>query len=138
MSADFIDSNILVYVFDKTDLRKSDIAAELVRRGQEDRTTIISFQVVQETLNALTRKLKVAPDDARLFMKIALVPLWGVMPSEGLYQSALEVQSVRGFSFYDSLIVAAALEADCARLYTEDLQHGQKIGRLTIHNPFRQ
>ncbi len=138
MSADFIDSNILVYVFDKTDSRKSGIAADLVRRGQDEGTMIISFQVIQETLNVLTRKLKVSADDARLFMEVALVPLWGVMPSQGLYQSALETQASRGFSFYDALIVASALEADCSRLYTEDLEHGQKIGRLTICNPFRK
>ena len=42
-----------------------------------------------------------------------------------------------GFSFYDSLIVAAALEAGCTRLYSEDLQHGQRIQNLTIENPFR-
>lgn len=138
MSGEFVDSNVLVYLFDKADPRKSGIADDLVRRGHADGQTIISFQVVQETLNVLTRKLKVAADDARLFMETALVPLWKIMPSEGLYQSALEVQSSRGFAFYDALIVAAALEADCSRLYTEDLQHGQKIGRLTIHDPFRK
>ncbi|WP_411728328.1 PIN domain-containing protein [Methyloglobulus sp.] len=58
------------------------------------------------------------------------------MPSLALYRRGLDLQSRFGFSFYDSLIVAAALESDCTRLYTEDLQHGQKIEGLTIENPF--
>ena len=57
-------------------------------------------------------------------------------PTAALYQSAVSFQSRYGFSFYDSLIVAAALEAGCTRLYSEDLQHGQQIQRLTILNPF--
>ena len=59
------------------------------------------------------------------------------MPSAGLYTQALELKARWKFSFYDSLIVAAALEAGCKRLYSEDLQHGQRIQGLRIENPFR-
>ena len=65
-----------------------------------------------------------------------MVPLWQVNPTAALYQSAITLQGRYGFSFYDSLIVAAALEGGCTRLYSEDLQHGQQIQRLTILNPF--
>lgn len=138
MSGDFLDSNILVYVFDKIDVRKSTIAHDLVRAAHADQTAAISFQVVQETLNVLTRKLKTPAEDARAFLEHVLLPLWRVMPSPALYRSALDIRTSHGFSFYDSLIVAAALESGCTRLYSEDLQHGQKIGRLSIHNPFRK
>ena len=53
-----------------------------------------------------------------------------------MYARGLGVHPQYGFSFYDSLIVAAALEAGCTRLYSEDLQHGQRVDHLTIQNPF--
>ena len=62
--------------------------------------------------------------------------MWKVNPTLELYQSGLELQSRYRFGYYDSLIVAAALHAKRSRLYTEDLQHGQRIQRLTIINPF--
>lgn len=65
------------------------------------------------------------------------MPLWTVSPSPALYHRALDVQARYRFSFYDSLIVAAAIEAGCARLYSEDLQDDQRVDGLTIENPFR-
>ena len=73
----------------------------------------------------------------RDFLRNVLAPLWRVQPSAALYTRTLDVQQRYRFSFYDSLIVAAALEAGCARLLSEDLQHGQLIEGLTIENPFR-
>ena len=70
-------------------------------------------------------------------MQHTLVPLWRVQPSPALYAKAMEIQQRLGFGFHDSLIVAAALEAGCQRLLSEDLQHGQRIGKLRVENPFR-
>ena len=136
--ADFLDSNILVYLFDPADARRKGIAEQLVSRAHHAGTAIISFQVVQETLNVLTRKLKppMTREDALRALQNVLTPLWRVQPSAALYARALGVQERYQFSFYDSMIVAAALEAGCARLLSEDLQHGQKIEGLTIKNPF--
>jgi predicted nucleic acid-binding protein len=58
------------------------------------------------------------------------------MPSEGLHERALEIHERYHYSYYDSLIVAAALEAGCTRLFTEDMQDGQRIDGMTIRNPF--
>jgi predicted nucleic acid-binding protein len=58
------------------------------------------------------------------------------MPSESLYARTLELHGRYRFSFHDSLIIAAALQAGCTRLLTEDLQHGQMIEGLRIENPF--
>ena len=139
MSADFIDANVFVYLFDETDNRKQTLANQCVQRALEHASGVISFQVVQETLNVLTRKLKVPllPDDAQDFLNQVLQPLWKVQPSTALYTRALGLQKVLSISFYDSLIVAAALQAGCKRLLTEDLQHGQRIEGLRIENPFR-
>jgi predicted nucleic acid-binding protein len=138
MSGDFIDTNIFIYLFDETDDRKRTIAEQLVRMALETRSATVSHQVVQETLNVVTRKLSspMSAENAQRFLEQILAPLWQIMPSLALYRRGLNIQSSYGFSFYDSLIVAAALESGCTRLYTEDLQHGQKIEGLVIENPF--
>jgi predicted nucleic acid-binding protein len=136
--ADFIDSNVLVYLFDPKDDRRRAIAENLLAQAHLD-GAVISFQVVQETLNVLTRKFKppMTRDDAQAILDEVLAPIWRVQPSPALYARALDIQQRQGFAFYDSLIVAAALEAGCKRLWTEDLQHGQRVGTLRIENPFR-
>ncbi|MPZ13588.1 MAG: PIN domain-containing protein [Chloroflexi bacterium] len=138
MSDDFFDSNVLVYLFDETDPRKFHIARQLIDRAIEAGSAIISFQVVQEVLSLLTNKFATpaSPDRAHDVLENVLVPLWRVMPSQNLYDRALAVQSRYQHGFYDSLIVAAALEAGCTRLLSEDLQDGQRIERLTIVDPF--
>ena len=135
----FLDSNVLIYTFDDVAPDKQGIAQQLVKTSLQYGTGIISYQVVQEVLNILTRKLPVPMDagDATRYLATTLEPLWRVQPSAELYQAGLTLQTRYAFGFYDSLIVAAALSAGCARLYSEDLQHGQRIGNLTIEDPFR-
>jgi predicted nucleic acid-binding protein len=134
---DFLDSNVLIYLMDEVDLRKYEISRAIVDDSPQDYLTI-SFQVVGETLNVLTRKLipPFSEDEARSFLSITLMPIWRIFPSQELYSRALAVQSRYEYTFYDSLIIAAALEADCDRLLSEDMQHGQRIDGLTIVNPF--
>lgn len=139
MRVDFLDSNVLVYLFDRKDERRRGIAEDVLRRAHEDGSGVISWQVVQETLNVVTRKVRPAlsADEAQAALDSVLAPLWRVCPSAGLYGKALRLRARHDFGFYDSLIVAAALEAGCKRLLTEDLQHGQRIEGLRIDNPFR-
>lgn len=139
MSVDFVDTNVFVYLFDETASEKHRIARKLIQTGIENGTVSISHQVVQETLNVITRKLAspATPDQARRFMDVVLAPVWRIMPSLKLYHRALDVQSRYRYAFYDALIVAAALEGGCNRLYSEDLQDGQKIDDLVIENPFK-
>src|SRR5688572_5949223 len=134
---DFLDSNVLVYLMDEVDLRKYEIARAIVEDSRQDYLTI-SFQVVGETLNVLTRKLipPFSEDEARSFLSITLMPIWRIFPSQELYSRALAVQARYEYTFYDALIIAAALEAGCERLLSEDMQHGQRIEGLTIVNPF--
>ena len=73
---------------------------------------------------------------ARAYLDHVLTPLLSVSASTHLYHRGLSIQDRYHYSFYDSLIIAAALEAGCTRLLTEDLQEGQKIETLTIENPF--
>jgi predicted nucleic acid-binding protein len=139
MSAEFLDSNVFVYLFDETDDRKRTRAEQLVRDGIASGEACISFQVVQETLAVVTGKLKrkASAEQAHELFEHFLAPLWRVMPTPELYFRGLQLQKRYSIGFYDALIVAAALEAGCTRLWSEDLQDGLTIGRLTIKNPFR-
>jgi len=138
-AANFIDSNVLIYQLDTQDPRKHAIAEGIISQAIATENACISFQVVQECLNTVLRKAEVRldPAAARIWLDTVLAPLCKVQPSTALYQRTLDIQTRYGFSFYDSLIVAAALDAGCKRLLTEDLQHGQRIEGLVIENPFR-
>ncbi len=139
MSADFLDSNLFIYLFDESDPRKQAVASQCVTKALHQGSGVISFQVVQESLNVLTRKLKVPLklEDALSFFEQVLQPLWQVQPSAALYARALVLQTDLSISFYDSVMVSSALQAGCKRLLTEDLQHGQRIEGLRIENPFK-
>lgn len=135
----FLDTNILVYTFDQSDPKKLQRANELIRTALQERSGCISFQVVQEFLNVGTRKFAVplSPHDSLKYLNSVLSPLCEVFASIELYAKGLEVKEHWQFSFYDALIIAAALQADCAVLYSEDLQHRQRIENLVIVNPFQ-
>ena len=128
---------IFVYLFDETDDDKRERAERLVQQALENETGCISYQVVQETINVITRKLNATPEKARQILERVLIPLWRVNPTRTLYQRGLDLQTRYRLSFYDSLIVASALAAGCKTLYSEDMQHGQHIEGVSITNPFR-
>jgi len=136
VSAELLDTNVFVYLFDETDPRKRTIALDTVTQAIERGTGAISHQVAEEALNVLTRKLNATPAAAQRFLDDVLSPLWRLGPSPELFERALEIRSRYAFDWYDALIVASALACGCDRLLSEDLQHGQRIGRLRIVNPF--
>ena len=140
MSAEFfIDTNVFIYHLDTTDRRKHKIAEKIVREALATGNACISSQVVQECLIVALRKSQVAlsPEAARSYLDAVLAPLLQVGANEALYHRAIDVKARWGFGFYDSLIVAGALIAGCRKLLTEDLQHGQSLGELTVIDPFR-
>lgn len=113
------------------------IADEIIKNVRNN--GCISFQVVQECLNIMVRKadIPLSANETQRYLESVLSRLWLVMPSVALYRRGIEIQDRYKYGFYDSLIVAAALEAGCTRLLSEELQHGQRIEQLTIENPFR-
>lgn len=139
MSAEsFIDTNLFIYQLEALDERKASVADHIIRRGIETGDACISFQVVQECLNTALRKAEIplTTGEMRTYLETVLAPLYQVPSSMALYQRSLDIQARTRYSFYDALIIAAALEAGCTRLYSEDLQPGQRIDGLTIENPF--
>jgi predicted nucleic acid-binding protein len=135
----FFDSNVILYALDASAGHKQTIAQSLLHEALANNSAVISFQVVQETLHVAGRKFarSVEPPDLRALLVDVLTPLWQVMPNQALYVETLAIQDRFEYSFYDSLIIAAALQAGCKRLLSEDFQHGQKIGALRIEDPFR-
>jgi len=134
----FLDTNIFVYSFDRTAATKARRASQWIRTALRTQKGITSYQVVQEFFNVALQRFTqpMTADEAEQYFSTIFRPLLGVHSSPALYLEALQLQARYRLSWYDSLIVTAALQAHCALLITEDLQHGQQFGDLRIENPF--
>ncbi len=134
----FLDTNVFVYSFDGSTPKKAVLAAKLIRRAIETRAGIVSYQVVQEFFNVALRRFAVPMSslDAQQYLSSTFRPLLAVHSSPALYSEALRLGTKYRLPWYDSLIVASAIEGQCDILYSEDFQDGQRLGGLTISNPF--
>jgi predicted nucleic acid-binding protein len=134
----FLDTNIFVYSFDRSAAAKARRASQLIKTGLDTRKGVTSYQVVQEFFNVALHRFSspLKTEDAEQYFATTFRPLLAIHSSAALYLEALQVKSRYRFSWYDSLIVAGALQAQCDRLLTEDLRHGQRIANLRIENPF--
>jgi len=134
----FLDTNIFVYSFDANAPKKAAQATKLIRKGIETRGGIVSHQVVQEFFNvALRRFVKpMSSVDAEQYLSTTFRPLLAVHSSLALYGEALRIGARFRLAWYDSLIVASAIEGQCNVLYSEDFQDGQKIESVSMSNPF--
>lgn len=134
----FLDTNILVYSFNSTAPTKQEIAKGLIQDALKSQRGMISSQVAQEFLNValwkFARPMNVS--DARQYLTAVLVPLCRHYPSMAYYDLALLVKEETSFSFYDSLIITAAIESGCHTLVTEDLQDGRTVRGVRIFNPY--
>jgi predicted nucleic acid-binding protein len=135
----FLDSNIFVYSVDHRDPIKQSIANDLIRGLVVEGEAVISYQVIQEFFNwALSKSpIKMTGDEAQHYLATTFRPLQIVPPSTALVSDAIRIQERYRLSWYDSLIVSAAQQAGCHTLYSEDLQHGQQFGAVTVQDPFR-
>lgn len=128
----FVDSNIWLYLFD-ADLRKKNIALELLGKKH-----FISTQVLSENANVALKKLQLSQDVVRQHIQhlIAACPIFLVKPSTVEY--ALQIRQNHQLGFYDSQILAAAIENHCTILYSEDLAEGVVYERkIKVVNPFK-
>ena len=126
----FLDTNVLVYAQGAD--AKSETARQVVVEGG-----IISVQVLNELANVLRRKIGLDWNEIAEVLDDVKIALDTIRPI-GLetHVAALDLSREHGFNFYDSPIIAAALEAGCDQLLTEDLQAGRRIEGLVIVNPF--
>ncbi len=134
----FLDTNIFVYSFDRTAAAKNRRATQLIREAVSTRKGIVSYQVVQEFFNLALRRFAepMSVPEAEQYLGAVFRPLLAVQSSLALVSEALRLTDRYRLSWYDSLIVAAAIEGGCGVLYSEDLQHGHRFGQLKVENPF--
>jgi predicted nucleic acid-binding protein len=130
----FADTNILVYSV-SNDQRKRTIADELLLKHD----IVISPQVVSEFVAVTLRKHILPTQKVIEYAKKFMQVFYMTVLTQKTIMSALDIMVKYQFSYWDSLILAAALESGCIWLYSEDLQDGQQIeNTLTIRNPFLQ
>lgn len=128
----FVDTNILVYAL-LDDSHKQQTALNLLQSG-----CVISTQVLNEFTNVARKKAKLDWQEIH-DLSNAIQSLAEILPLDlAIHNRALQIATDFGYSFYDSLIIAAATENNCNVLISEDMQHSQKIGELIISNPFKQ
>ncbi len=134
----FLDTNIIVYAYDVSAAEKHEIAKKIVLDLWDSGLGVISTQVLQEFFVTITKKIP-NPVDKRVARDIVSDLLkWEVVVNEG--ESVLEAADILlqyGYSFWDSLIIAAAIRSGADALLSEDLTHGQTIHGVTIKNPFQ-
>lgn len=128
----FFDTNVLIYLL-SADAAKADLIEEKLAEG-----ATVSVQVLNEFTSVALRKLGMNMTEIREALDPITAVCHVVPLTIEIHQRGLQVAERYRFSFYDALIVAAALESSCTMLYTEDLQDGQVIDdTLAIKNPFR-
>jgi predicted nucleic acid-binding protein len=132
MAASFFDTNVLLYLF-SNDPVKADRAEALLRDGG-----MISVQVLNELTHVARRKMRMTWSETRSLLAM-LRGLLTVQPlTLEIHETGLALAERYGLSTYDAMIAAAALEAGCETLWSEDMQHGMALSeRLQIANPFR-
>jgi predicted nucleic acid-binding protein len=133
----FFDTNTLVYLYDNDAPEKKRKAQSLLLKAAEAGQVLLSTQVMQEFYVSVTRKLAEplpSADAERAVRRLADFSVVQVDPN--LIFTAIAVSRRYRFSFWDALIVQAALQGGAATLYSEDLQHAQSIDGMLILNPF--
>lgn len=138
MSLIFVDTNVLVYAYDRADPGRHRKAQMTLKKLWLDQSLVLSTQVLQEFYVTVTRKLAqpLSPQQARDIMRdYQIWPIQSLAAADVL--AASELQEVEQLSFWDAMIVTAAQNAGATTLLSEDMQHGRRIGTLQIVNPFR-
>ncbi len=129
----FLDTNLLIYAHTNVEVRKQLQMQQII--GGEN--TFISTQVFKEVANVLHKKFRFGWNEIRQVLQEMEQNSETHINSHATIQQACLIAERYKFSFYDSLIIAAALECECAMIYSEDMQHGQVIeNTLTVRNPF--
>ena len=133
----FLDTNILVYAYDKHEPRKQKEAQAILTHGIEQDTVVLSVQVLGEFFNVVTRHIKspMSPDEAQ-----SIIETLGILPVQeidfNMVKRAIDTHRTHHISYWDSLIIAAAERAECKRILSEDLNDGQTYHGILVHNPF--
>ena len=130
----FFDTNVLIYAVTEGDPRSARAEELLASEG------VLSVQILNEFVSVARRKMLMSWSDVTEALHAFRVLCPSPLPiTIEIHEAALQIAEKHGYNIHDALVVAAALEAGCATLYSEDLHDGQTIdGRITIRNPFAE
>lgn len=134
----FLDTNIIVYAYDKHEPEKMEKARLLLKSGIAEESAVLSSQVLGEFFVVVTRRINkpLSADEA-----MEIIDLLSVLPVAeidlSLVRRAVGTCKEYGISYWDSLIVAAAGRAGCRKILSEDLNNGQSYNGIVVENPFR-
>lgn len=133
----FIDTNVLAYLFDDSEPKKRDKARRRLETAHAETELVVSTQVLQELYVALTRgNSPVASSEVAAEAVREVATLTVVQIDAQLVLAAIENHRRHRISFWDALIVSAAIEAGCDTVLTEDLNEGQDLDGVRVENPF--
>jgi predicted nucleic acid-binding protein len=136
MEPAFVDTNVLVYALTSDD-KRSAVAQELIASLLEAKALRTSTQVLQEFFAVVTRKLARPISSAEAMAHVHRFAICPVLVNDvASIEEAAQLSARGALSFWDGLIVAAAIRARCPVLYSEDLQHGRTIRGVKVMNPF--
>ena len=132
----FLDTNVVVYAFDKADPAKQEKAIQIL---ESDERLVISTQVMLETWWTLTRKIASPLNEAQAWDVVDQMWRLPVIAADAeLVVRAIQTCTKSRVAVWDALIIEAARTGGCQRVLSEDLQHGQDFGGVVVENPFRE
>lgn len=133
----FVDTNVLVYAHDSSEGRKHEMAGKILRELWDERTGVLSTQVLQEFYAVVTRKLDPPMSKLTARRLVADYGEWCTVATDPqLMVAASKLEEDHQLSWWDALIVEAALRSGATTLLSEDLHHGQRFGIVVVRNPF--
>jgi len=133
----FIDTNILVYLLSDTEPDKRKNIQSLLGQIEGENPIVWSTQIIQEFYQVMTSKYGKEPQKIKAIIK-QFTTFETVINGIDTINNAIDIQVLNNLSFWDSLVISAAVQSSCSTLLTEDLNHGQNIGGVMIHNPFAE
>lgn len=125
----FFDTNVLLYLL-SADAKADQVESLLAVGG------VVSIQVLNEFVSVAFRKLKMKWPEIREILATIRAICEVIPMTVETHETGLTIAERYGFSFYDSLILSAAIQAECRVVYSEDMQDGQIVQSVTIRNPF--
>jgi predicted nucleic acid-binding protein len=130
----FVDTNILIYLYSSDEPDKRILANNVFKSFSEP---VVSISILNELSNVMLKKLQVADQLVREAVREISAATIIAKISAQTTLKALDMHEKFGFSFFDCFHLATAAENACSIFFSEDMQHGQKIGNFKIINPFR-
>jgi predicted nucleic acid-binding protein len=133
-----VDTNVLVYAYDKHEPQKQRKAQRLLADGIEQENLFLSVQVLGEFFNVVTRHIPqpMSPDETQeIINSLSILPVQEI--DLAMVNRAIDTHQTYQISYWDSLIVSAAERAGCTMIVSEDLSAGQAYHNIRVINPFR-